>query len=260
MGDHKNTIIAIVLSLIVVVGWQYFIGYPQMEKQREQALLKQQEQTQTQPGATQPNAAQPGATPGATPGSATPPPVPGTAAPTVSTASRDAVIAASPRIAISTPTLRGSIDLKGGRIDDLALEHYRETIDPASPAIVLFSPSGAPEAYYAEFGWVPAAGTTAAMPGPDTVWKQDGSGTLGVDHPVTLSYDNGQGLVFTRTIAVDDHYLFTIKDQVANKGSAPVTVFPYGLISRHGTPPVLGYYILHEGLIGVMGDQGEKEE
>src|ERR1700731_4048390 len=152
MGDHKNTIIAIVLSLIVVVGWQYFIGYPQMEKQREQALLKQQEQAQTQPGATQPNPAQPGAAPGATPGAGTPPPVPGTAAPAVATASRDAVIAASPRIAISTPTLRGSIDLKGGRIDDLALERYRETIDPNSPAIVLFSPSGAPEAFYAAVG------------------------------------------------------------------------------------------------------------
>ena len=125
---------------------------------------------------------------------------------------------------------------------------------------MLFSPSGAPDAYYAEFGWVPAAGTTAALPGTDTLWKQNGSGTLGVDHPVTLTYDNGQGLVFTRTIAVDDHYLFTIKDQVANKGGAPVTLFPYGLISRHGTPPTLGYYILHEGPIGVMGADGEKEE
>src|SRR5580700_1093844 len=256
MGDHKNTIIAIVLSLIVVVGWQYFVGYPQMEKQREQALLKQQEQAQTQPGATQPNAAQPGAVPGA----GTPPALPGAAAPAVATASREAVIAASPRVAIATPTLRGSIDLKGGRIDDLALEHYRETIDPSSPAIVLFSPSGAPDAYYAEFGWVAASGTTAAMPGPDTVWKQEGSGALGIDHPVTLTYDNGAGLIFRRTIAIDDHYLFTLKDQVANKGGDPVTLFPYALISRHGTPKVQGYYILHEGLIGVMGDQGLQTE
>jgi YidC/Oxa1 family membrane protein insertase len=261
MGDHKNTIIAIVLSLIVVVGWQYFVGYPQMEKQREQALIKQQEQAQTQGGTTQPNAAQPGAAPGSgTPGAGTPPPVPGTAAPAVATASRDAVIAASPRIAIATPTLRGSIDLKGGRIDDLALERYRETIDPNSPAIVLFSPSGAPEAFYAEFGWVAAAGTTAAMPGPDTVWKQEGSGALGIDHPVTLTYDNGAGLIFRRTIAVDDRYLFTLKDQVQNKGSDPVTLFPYALVSRHGTPKVQGYYILHEGLIGVIGDQGLQEE
>src|SRR5580693_2659184 len=249
MGDHKNTIIAIVLSLLVVVGWQYFVGYPQMEKQREQALIKQQEQAQTQPGATH----------GAS-GAGTPPPVPGTAAPAVATASRNAVIAASPRVAIATPTLRGSIDLKGGRIDDLALERYRETTDPNSPAIVLFSPSGAPEAFYAEFGWVAAAGTTAAMPGPDTVWKQEGSGALGIDHPVTLTYDNGAGLIFRRTIAVDDRYLFTLKDQVQNKGSDPVTLFPYALVSRHGTPKVQGYYILHEGLIGVIGDQGLQEE
>src|SRR5580704_16315298 len=253
MGDHKNTIIAIVLSLLVVVGWQYFVGYPQMEKQREQALIKQQEQAQSQPGATQPSPAQPGA-------AGTPPPVPGTAAPSVANASRNAVIAASPRVAIATPTLRGSIDLKGGRIDDLALERYRETIDPNSPAIVLFSPSGAPEAFYAEFGWVAAAGTTAAMPGPDTMWKQEGSGALGIDRPVALTYDNGAGLIFRRTIAVDDRYLFTLKDQVANKGSDPVTLFPYALVSRHGTPKVQGYYILHEGLIGVIGDQGLQEE
>jgi len=261
LGDHKNTILAIVLSLLVVVGWQYFVGYPQMEKQREQAQLKQQEQSQTQPGASQQNAAQPSATPGAGPsGTATPPPVPGAAAPAVATASRNAVIAASPRVAIATPTLRGSIDLKGGRIDDLALERYRETTDPASPAIVLFSPSGAPEAFYAEFGWVAASGTTAAMPGPDTMWKQEGSGALGIDHPVTLTYDNGSGLIFRRTIKVDERYLFTLKDEVANKSGSPVTLFPYALISRHGTPKVQGYYILHEGLIGDIGDQGLQEE
>ncbi len=256
MGEHKNTILAIVLSLLVVVGWQYFIGYPQMQRQQQQAQLKQQEQTQVQPGAAQPGAAQP-----ATP-QANAPPVPNASAPSAQppTASRAGVIAATPRVAISTPRLGGSIDLKGGRIDDLTLTQYRETVDPDSPPIVLFSPSGAPDADYAEFGWVPAAGTDAAMPGPDTLWTRQGSGPLGVDHPVTLTYDNGQGLIFRRTIAVDDHYLFTVKDQVANKGGNPITLFPYALISRHGTPPVLGYYILHEGLIGVMGDQGEKEE
>jgi YidC/Oxa1 family membrane protein insertase len=124
---------------------------------------------------------------------------------------------------------------------------------------VLFSPSGAPDAFYAEFGWVPAAGVNVAMPGPETVWKQQGTGALGVGRPVTLTYDTGQGLVFTRTIAVDEHYLFTVKDEVANNSGSPVTLFPYALISRHGTPQVQGYYILHEGLIGVMGDQGLQE-
>jgi YidC/Oxa1 family membrane protein insertase len=258
MIEHKNTILAIVLSLIVVVGWQYFIGYPQMEKQRHDALLKQQqqEQTQVQPGTAQPaNPAMPAPVAGA-------PAIPGAGATSAQglVNSRESLIAASPHIALSTPRLKGSIDLKGARIDNLALEQYRETVDPNSPPIVLFSPSGAPEAYYAEFGWVPASGTTEKMPGPDTVWTQEGSGALGVDHPITLTYDNGTGLSFRRTIAVDDHYLFTIRDDVQNKSAAAVTLFPYALISRHGTPKTLGYYILHEGLIGVMGSDGEQEE
>ena len=253
MIEHRNTILAVVLSLIVVVGWQYFVGYPQMEKQRHEALLKQQEQTQQQPSAATP------ATPGPQAGTPPVPGAPAAASPSVGL-TREALINASAHVAIDTPRLNGSIDLKGARIDNLALEQYRETIERDSPPIVLFSPSGAPDAYYAEFGWVPAAGTTAKLPGPDTVWKQEGSGALGVDHPVTLSYDNGAGLIFRRSIAVDEHYLFTIKDQVENKSESPVTLFPYALISRHGTPKTLGYYILHEGLIGVMGDQGEQEE
>jgi YidC/Oxa1 family membrane protein insertase len=265
MLEHKNTIIAIVLSLAVMVGWQILVGYPQMKKEQEQAQLKQQEQSQVMPGQTQSGQAPSGQTqPGQIPGSAggpapQAPGVPNAAAPSQA-ASRETVIAGTPRIAIDTPRLGGSIDLKGGRLDDLTLTQYRETIDLNSPPIVLFSPSGAPDAYYAEFGWVPASSTATAMPGPDTMWKQQGSGALSIDRPVTLTYDNGQGLVFTRTISIDDHYLFTLRDSVANKGSAAVTLFPYGLISRHGTPEVLGYYILHEGLIGVMGEHGEQTE
>jgi YidC/Oxa1 family membrane protein insertase len=261
MIEHKNTILAIVLSLIVVVGWQFFVGYPQMEKQRREAELKQQQQTQLQPQG-QPGTGQAGGGPAAPASQIGTPAVPGGPAASAqpATNTREAAIAAAPHIAIDTPRLKGSIDLKGARIDNLSLEQYRETVDPNSPPIVLFSPSGSPEAYYAEFGWVPAAGTTEKMPGPDTVWTQQGTGTLGVGHPVTLTYDNGAGLVFRRTIAVDDHYLFTLKDEVQNKGSAPATLFPYALISRHGTPKVQGYYILHEGFIGVMGDQGEQSE
>ena len=249
MNEHKNTILAIVLSLIVVVGWEYFFARPEMQQQQQ---AQQQQQQQTQPSET--GGAQPAKPAGSTPQM---PSAPSAQPPTQT---REAVIAASPHVDIDTPTLRGSIDLKGARIDNLALEQYRDTTDPNSPPIVLLSPSGAPDAYYAEFGWVPASGTNEPVPGPDTVWKQDGSGALGIDHPVTLSYDNGQGLIFTRTISVDDHYLFSIKDQVQNKGGKAVSLYPYALISRHGTPQVLGYYILHEGPVGVMGDQGLQEE
>ena len=182
---------------------------------------------------------------------------PAAAAPVVS---RDTAIAASPRIKIDTPRVIGSISLKGARIDDLSLVQFRETVDPKSPAIVLFSPSGTAEPLLRRIrlGRRPPA-RPCRIPDQNTVWQQEGSGSLTPNSPVTLKYDNGDGLTFRRTIAIDDRYLFTIKDDVTNVGNAPVTLYPFALISRHGTPQVSGYYILHEGLIGYLGDQGLQE-
>jgi len=255
MPDNRNTILAVILSGFVLIAWQYFYNIPTMEKQRaaEQAQ-KQASQTTPAPGSsTTPTPAQQGGTPsaGAIPG--------GPAATPAVVQPRDTVLAASPRIKINTPSITGSIALKGGRIDDVALVKYRETVDPNSPAIELFSPSGTKEPFYAEFGFVPAAGSTIKMPDKDTVWTQEGAGTLTPATPITLSFNNGQGLTFKRTISVDEKYLFTIKDDVSNVGDKPVTLYPFGLISRHGTPQVSGYYILHEGLIGVLGDSGLQE-
>jgi YidC/Oxa1 family membrane protein insertase len=251
MTDNRNTILAVILSGLVLIAWQYFYNMPQMERQRAQTQTQAElnkSSPQTAPGSTAP---QPGSAPSAT----TPAGQPGAAAPV----SRDTAIAASPRIKIETPRVSGSIALKGARIDDLSLEKFRDTVDPKSPAIVLFSPSNTAHPYYAEFGWVAASGSTARLPDRETVWQQEGSGALSPSNPVTLKYDNGEGLTFRRTIAVDERYLFTIKDDVTNVGSAPVTLYPFALISRHGTPEVSGYYILHEGLIGYLGDQGLQE-
>lgn len=256
MSEHKNTILAIVLSGIVLLAWQFFFGLPQMEKQRQEALQRQaQQQTQTTSKQASGQSAGESAAPGAGP-----PAAPGTSPTPPSGHSRATVLAAGPRVDIDTPNIKGSIALKGARIDDVALVRYRETINPNSPAIVLLSPSGTAHPFYAEFGWVGAAGTTAKLPGPDTVWKQEGSGALTPAHPVTLVYDNGEGLEFRRTITVDDKYLFTLKDDVVNKTGAALTVYPYGLVSRHGLPKELSASsILHEGLIGVMGDKGLQE-
>ncbi|HLH97352.1 MAG TPA: membrane protein insertase YidC [Xanthobacteraceae bacterium] len=246
MEDQKNLLLAVVLTGIVLLAWQYFFANPQLERQRQLAQPQQQTQ-QTQQA--QPSA-QPSASPQAGPGA---PPQAGSSAAEVPQ-TREAALATSPRVRIDTPSLSGSIALIGGRIDDIALVRYRETVDPNSPPVQLFSPSGSPHPYYAEYGWTGAAGTTAKLPGPDTMWRQEGTGALSVDHPVTLVYDNGEGLQFRRTITVDDRYLFTIKDEVTNSGGASVTLYPYALISRHGTPPP-GYGASHEGPIGVMGDK-----
>jgi YidC/Oxa1 family membrane protein insertase len=241
MTDQKNTLLAIVLSALVLIGWQIFYGMPQMEKQKQAQQQQQQTPVPTVPAQPAP-APQPGTVPQAPGG-------PG------QTMSREAALAQSPRVQIETPSVAGSIALKGGRIDDLSLTKYRETVDPKSPAIVLLAPSGSPHPFYAQSGWTVAAGTTAKLPNDDTVWRQQGTGMLSVDRPVTLVYDNGEGLEFRRTFSVDDKYLFTVKDEVVNKGAAPVTLSPYALISRHGTPKTEGYAILHEGFVGVLGDK-----
>src|SRR5882757_10046217 len=244
MTDNRNTILAVILSGLVLIAWQYFYNVPQMEKQRET-----QKQTEVQRPATP-------ATPGTV---ATPAPAPGTPAAEAAVVSREAVLESGPRIKIETPRVAGSIALKGARIDDLELVQFRETVDPKSPAIVLLSPSGTAEPYYAEFLWLAASGAAVKTPSADTVWQQEGSNILTPSAPVTLKYDNGSGLVFRRTIAIDERYLFTIKDEVNNLGSAPVTLYPFALISRGGKPPVSGYAILHEGLIGYLGEQGLQE-
>jgi YidC/Oxa1 family membrane protein insertase len=252
MTDQKNTILAIVLSAIVLIVWQVYFATPQLEKQKQiQQQQQAQERSQQPPAAQQPAGAP--AAPGTAPSS------PAQVAPG-QILTRDAALALSPRVRIDTPSVAGSIALKGARIDDLSLVKYRETVEPNSPPIVLLAPSGSPHPFYAEFGWSPPSGVSVKLPGSETLWQQQGSGALSVGHPVTLVWDNGEGLEFRRTIAVDDKYLFTLKDEVANKGAAPITLYPYALISRHGTPPVLGYMILHEGLIGVFGDKGLQEE
>jgi YidC/Oxa1 family membrane protein insertase len=248
MTDQKNTLIAIGLSALVLIVWQYFFGLPQMEKQRQ---AQQAPQQQTQPVPTPDGRPQMPSTAPQAPGQQ-PAAVPG------QPLTREQALQASPRVAVDTPHVRGSIALKGGRIDDLSLVQYRETVNPRSPAIVLLAPSGSPAPFYAEFGWVSGAGDPVKVPGPDTLWRQEGAGTLGVGRPITLTWDNGEGVTFRRTIAVDDKYLFTVKDEVTNRGSAAVTLHPYALISRHGTPKTEGFYILHEGLIGVLNDKLEE--
>src|ERR1700730_2672056 len=251
MTDNRNTILAVILSGLVLIAWQYFYNMPQMKQRAAQQAQSELVKPTPQAGSTA--APQAGAAP--TPNA----PAPGQAAAAAPVVGRDTAIASAPRIRIDTPRVSGSISLKGARIDDLSLVQFRDTVDPKSLAIVLFSPSGTAEPYYAEFLWIPASGSTVKLPDQNTLWQQEGSNSLSPNLPVTLKYDNGDGLTFRRTIAVDDRYLFTIKDEVTNVGNAPVTLYPYGLISRGGNPKVAGYYILHEGFVGYLGNQGLQE-
>ena len=148
MTDNKNTILAIVLSALVLIGWQFFVGMPQEKARQEQ--LQAQHQKQGAPSPAQPSSQTPPA-----PMQSGTPQVPGQAAAPSPAApvNRTAALAASPRVPIATDNVLGSIALKGGRIDDIALVRFRETVDPKSPPVTLLSPSGTADPFYAEFGW-----------------------------------------------------------------------------------------------------------
>jgi YidC/Oxa1 family membrane protein insertase len=250
--DNRNLLVAIVLSVAILIGWNYFYGVPQAERQR--SAQQAQQTTQVDPNVPAPAVPTPSQAGGPAAPQAGTVPAPAQAVPAIEP--REIALTRSPRVAIDTPSLSGSINLRGGRIDDVALRNYRETVDARSPNIVLFSPSGSANPYYAEFGWV---GTDpSALPGPNTIWTADNQ-VLTPGRPVTLTYDNGQGLVFRRVITVDSQSMFAVKDSVENTGSAAVTLYPYGLVSRHGKPTTLGYYVLHEGMIGVLGEEGLQE-
>jgi YidC/Oxa1 family membrane protein insertase len=262
--NQKNLIIAIVLSMAVLFAWQFFYAAPkEQERQsriRQEQAAKPKEQTPPAPSTT------PAGAP-AGPGTAAKPdqprqpgtvPTPGDQATIVTT--RQAAIGTGPRVSIDTPALKGSIALKGGRIDDVVLARYRETVDPNSPNVELFSPSGSPHPYYAEFGWSAPKGVTQPMPDGNTLWRAEKEGPLTPQSPVTLVWDNGHGLAFRRTIAVDPDYLFTVTDEVENKSGSAVSLYPYALISRHGMPKIDGVWmVLHEGFIGALGPSGLKE-
>ncbi|MFA5898598.1 MAG: membrane protein insertase YidC [Hyphomicrobium sp.] len=244
--QHRNLILAVVLSMAVLLGWQFFYAGPKMKE--EQARLRAQHELTQQPQAAKelPQAA-------TGPGTSAPAGVP----PGGSAASEDA-IKTSPRLTVDTPSLRGSIALRSGRFDDLVLVKYHETVDPKSPNVVLLSPNNSAQPYFAEFGWVPAAGADLKVPDRDTLWQVQGSDKLTPATPVTLTWDNGQGIVFRRTVSVDDDYMFKIVDEVENKSAAAVSLAPYARVHRYGTPAIQNNWILHEGLIGVIGAQGEQ--
>jgi YidC/Oxa1 family membrane protein insertase len=247
--ETKNIILATCLSILVVLGWEAFYTGPQLEKERQiQAQLHPRQASGSQPSGPQVGNSQSAS------GSLSPPqggePVP--------QKTRAEALAESPRVKLDAPAIYGTIALKGARIDDVSFKFYRETVDPISPNIILLSPAGSPAPYYAEAGFIADPSANLVLPGPDTLWHADRD-TLTESAPLTLTYDNGQGLVFHRKIAVDDRYMFTVTDSVENKSAQPVTLHPYARVARHGKPVSAGYSILHEGFVGVIGDAGVQQ-
>ena len=221
--DNRNMIAFAVLSMILVLAYQYFILGPQT-KQAEKAHAQAVAMAAAHPAAA-------------------------AAAPTLS---RPAALALSPRVTIDTPALTGSLALEGARLDDLFLKGYHVEVAKTSPLVELLRPEGMSQAYFAEQGW--AGANLVGLPGPRTVWTVASGGALSPGHPVVLTYAAPSGLAFTRRIDVDAQSMFTITDTVDNRGAGAVTLAPYVSVQRQGLPGDLAKSnIVHEGAIGILG-------
>jgi YidC/Oxa1 family membrane protein insertase len=236
-SDNRNIILAIVLSVAIIITWQYFFAQPMIEQQRQQQEMAE-ERAPTLDAPTAPGEMQP---PGV-------PALPGMAA------SREDALAASPRLPIDTPSFTGSINLQGGLIDDLRLKNYRTTVEPGSPIVTLLSPANAPGGFFVDQGWTPAPGSTIQVPQPQTVWSAPPGAVLAPGRPVTLTWTNETDITFRRTISVDRDYLFTVEQNVINGSRDAAVLYPYSRIKRHGIPQMENIFIVHEGLIGVFDE------
>jgi len=236
--DNRNLFLAIAISVVILIGFDYLNPTPPQPASPTATVS-------SSPTPARSSAA--GTTTSLTPGTA-----PGATIAAINTFQSIAKqISSQARISITSPSVTGSLTLKGARLDDLILNAYTKTIDKNSPKIRLLSPRGAENAYYAEYGWV--APTGVQVPGTDTLWTADRT-VLSPQTPVTLRWDNGAGLLFKRTISLDKDFMFTVTQNVTNTSSKAVALHSYALVSRWGTPKTSGLYVLHEGPLGVFNN------
>jgi len=239
MIDQRNTILAIVVSLLILVAWEYFfVTAPEPGPSPPASQETRPDVSMSSPLKAPNDISAIGIT--------TPE--------TSNEVNRTIALDSSQRVKINTDSLHGTLSLKGARFDDITLAKYRDTPEQESDEIVLLSPAQAPNPYYAELGWV-SADTSLALPKSDSLWSKTSKNTvLTPEQSITLTWNGGQNLTFTRTISVDEDYMFTVIEEVSNNASEPVTLFPYGLVARLDTPDTLGFFILHEGPLGVFND------
>ncbi len=227
--DQNRLFIAIAISIAILLGFQLILPKPVPPAAVQATQTTPTNQTPRPTG----DPAAPGTQPMAVP------------------APRDV-----PRLRVVASRVQGSVNLMGARLDDLVLREYHEQVDPASPLVRLLEPRADPQPYYVQFGWTADTEGTK-VPDLDALWTASAP-ELTERTPVTLSWDNGAGLVFEIVLSVDDYYLFTAEQRVRNTGGTPVALHPWSRIRRDYKPETAGYYILHEGMLGVL--EGKLQE
>ena len=250
MNDQNNFLMAIILSLAVLLGWQFFVTEPRLAEER----ARQQKLENTSPTTDNATARADGLAANMAPQAGGQIAQPQVAANLITEG-----FAEAPRLAIETPQLTGSIALMGARFDDLVLTAYGADARENAPRQVLLQREGQKGHWQAQHGFVAAPGSKVTLPDEKTVWQASGDGALTPSTPVTLRHVTPEGLVLSQTISVDENYMFTITQRAQNGSGETLTLYPFGQIARTGTPQLTDLFILHEGPIGFFGEEGLTE-
>ena len=232
--DFKNVLMAIVLSTVVLIGWATFFEAPIIEQEvPEKQITKNQDDSS--PSVTDEDKE------------------------IKNEITRDDVINNTKRVSIENENIKGSISLKGAIIDDIIFKNYKEKLG-GQENVTFLNPRNASKEYFIETGWASSGSENIKLPVLDTIWKIKGNSRLTPNNPITLEWDNGDNLIFTKKIELDDKFLFKITQNIKNKSNKSYQFYPYAQITKKGKPDGMQIYILHEGFLGVFGDELTEED
>ena len=226
--ETRNVLLAVILSTIVLVFWATFFEAPIVQQPEEKQITENQDVSS--------------------------PSIDEESQEVTSTVTRADIINNTKRIKIENDNIKGSISLEGAIIDDIIFKNYNETLDGENKVIFL-NPKSSPKEYFIETGWAASGDESIKLPVNDSIWKVKGNSTLTPNSPVTIEWDNGDGLIFTKKINLDEKFLFKITQSIKNNSNKSYQFYPYAQITRSGKLEGMKIYILHEGFLGVFGDQ-----
>ena len=232
--EGRNVLLAIVLSTVVLIVWATFFEAPIVEQPSEQKQITKNEDASS-------------------------PSIDEDQKNLVAEITRDELVGNTKRIKVENENIKGSISLQGAIIDDIIFKNYKETLNSENKVIFL-NPKNSSEEYFIETGWASGGNEKIKLPLVDTIWKVKGNSTLTPNNPVTIEWDNGEGLIFTKKIELDEKFLFKITQGIKNNSNKSFQFYPYAQITRGSKPEGMQIYILHEGFLGVFGEELVEED
>ena len=227
--DTRNVLLAVILSTIVLVFWAVFFEPPVTEQNTIEKTITSSEDSSS-------------------------PSISDEEKEIKKEASRDSIIDSTKRVKIENNNIIGSISLKGAIIDDVTFKNYKEKLD-SKKQVTFLNPKNSTNEYYIETGWASSGNEKTNLPVIDTLWKVKGNSKLTSQSPITLEWENNDGVIFTKKIELDDKFLFKITQSIKNTSNKSFQFYPYAQISRKGKPEGRQIYILHEGFLGVFGEE-----